>query len=408
METDKPPAHLAGDFALLLTITFFTTFGSSMVAASPVPFLLKELAGPTSTFEWLIGVLTSITSVAVITGNFAGGFLADRIGRKTVIVLGSGAMIPSLLAYTVVPTANLAVTLYFVQMFAISLFQPALTALVADVSKTSTRGNAFGRFYLFSIGSGVPAYALGGYLADIFGLRFPFIIAALAVVVGLFASFGLSGISSLANYTDEVGKQVEDETSVMPYATVLVVFGTLGLLTGVATGMLLPLNRLYPIEQLHVDATELGLIFSLGSALVTALVQIPGGKLTDKFGRKPLMLFSLLGTPFVVALAYTNSVFAFILVSAGLVAFGNIAAPAYSAWQMELVSCSRRATASGIINAITGIGMFFSPFISVWLYQTQPNVAIAFIASAVPWVLMIPPILKLKETKTRGPKASPL
>jgi hypothetical protein len=36
----------------------------------------------------------------------------------------------------------------------------------------------------------------------------------------------------------------------------------------------------------------------------------------------------------------------------------------------------------------------------VWLYQSQPSVAIAFVASAVPWVLMIPPILKLKETKT--------
>lgn len=388
------------DFVLLLTITFFTTFGSSMVSASPVPFLVKQLSGTKTTFEVLIGVLTSITSVAVITGNFAGGFLADRIGRKTVIVLGSGALIPSLLAFTIVPSATLAVTLYFAQMFSLSLFQPALTALVADVSKTSSRGKAFGRFYLFSIGSGVPAYTLGGYLADSVGLRFPFMVGALAVLVGLFASFGLSGISSQAEFTNDVGKQVEDEPPVMPYKTVLMVFGTLGLLTGVATGMLLPLNRLYPIEVLHVDATELGLVFSLGSALVTALVQIPGGRLTDKYGRKPIMLFSLLGTPFVIALAFTNSLLAFILVSAGLVAFGNISAPAYSAWQMELVSCSKRAAASGLINAITGVGMFFSPFISVWLYQSQLSVAIAFIASAVPWVLMIPPILKLKETKT--------
>jgi len=388
------------DFVLLLTITFFTTFGSSMVSASPVPFLLKQLSGTKSTFEVLIGVLTSITSVAVIAGNFAGGFVADRIGRKTVIILGSGALIPSLLAFTIVPTATLAVTLYFAQMFSLSLFQPALTALVADVSKTSSRGKAFGRFYLFSIGSGVPAFTLGGYLSDTVYLRFPFIVAALAVLVGLFASFGLSGISSQAEFNSDIGMRVEDEPPVMPFTTVMVVFGTLGLLTGVATGMLLPLNRLYPIEVLHLDATELGLIFSLGSALVTALVQIPGGRLTDKFGRKPLMLFSLLGAPFVVALAYTNSLLAFILVSAGLVAFGNISAPAYSAWQMELVSCSRRAAASGLINAVTGVGMFFGPFISVWLYQSQPNVAISFVASAIPWVLMIPPILKLKETKT--------
>lgn len=399
MATENSATRLQRNFVLLLTITFLTTFASSMVSASPVPFLLKGLAPTNSTFEELIGVLASVGSVAVITGNFAGGFLADAVGRKSVIVLGSGALIPSLLAYAIVPNADWVAALYFVQIFSLSLVSPPLMALVADVSRTSSRGNAFGQFYLFAIGSGVPAFVLGGYLADSVNLRFPFIVAALVAIVGLFASLGLSGISSQAALADAITRQVEEEAAPMPFTRFLIVFGAIGLLTGVATGMLTPLNRLYPIEVLHVDATELGLIFSLGSALVTALVQIPGGRLTDRFGRKPLMLFSLLGAPFVVALAFTNSLFAFILVTAGLMAFGNIAAPAYSAWQMELVSCSRRASAGGLINAITGIGMFFSPFISVWLYLSQPNVVVAFAWAAVPWVLMIPPILMLKETK---------
>jgi len=117
------------------------------------------------------------------------------------------------------------------------------------------------------------------------------------------------------------------------------------------------------------------------------------------------MLFSVLGAPFVVALAYTSSLFEFILVTAGLVAFGNIAAPAYQAWQMELVPCSKRASASGLINAITGIGMFFGPFMSIFLYQSQPSIAIAFITAALPWVLQIPPILRLKETKVASTRS---
>jgi MFS family permease len=399
METEKSATRVQREFVLLLTVTFLTTFGSSMVSASPVPFLLKELAGPKTTFEELIGVVASVSSVAMITGNFAGGFLADRVGRKSVVVLGSGALIPSLLAYALVPNAAWVVALYFVQSFSLSLFQPALMALVADVSRTSSRGMAFGYFYLFAIGSGVPAFTLGGYLADSVSLRFPFMVAALVELVGLLASLGLSGISIRATFTNGRIGQVEDEPAPMPFTSVLAVFGTLGLLSGVASGMLTPLNRLYPIEVLHVDATELGLIFSIGSALVTALVQIPGGRLTDKFGRKPLTLFSLLGAPFVVALAFTNSLFAFILVTAGLVAFGNIGAPAYSAWLMELVSSPRRASAQGLINAITGVGMFFAPFISVWLYLSQPNVAVAFAWAAFPWALQIPPILILKETK---------
>jgi hypothetical protein len=46
--------------------------------------------------------------------------------------------------------------------------------------------------------------------------------------------------------------------------------------------------------------------------------------------------------------------------------------------------------------------MFLGPFISIWLYQSQPSITIAFIAAAIPWVLQIPPILKLKETKITG------
>jgi MFS family permease len=112
------------------------------------------------------------------------------------------------------------------------------------------------------------------------------------------------------------------------------------------------------------------------------------------------MLLSIAGVFFVVALAYTTSLFQFILATAGLMAFGNISAPAYQAWQMELVPCSRRAMFAGLNNAISGIGMFFGPFISIWLYQSQPTVVIAFIAAAIPWILQIPPILRLKETKT--------
>ena len=401
MEQDaKPAGYASRNFVLLLAIIFFTTFASSMVSASPVPFLIKSLARTNEVFAVLIGVLGSVTSVALITSSFVGGFLADRVGRKKVIVLGSGMLVPSLFACTIAPNVFWVIGAYFVQIFSISLSQPAFTALVADMSRLSSRGRAFGRFNLFWIGSAVPAPFVGGFLADSMGLRFPFIVAVLMAFVGLVASFGLAGISSGTARRSEVIAEGKDEKILMPFGRVLLLFGTIGLLSGLASGLLMPLNRLYPMEKLHVSATELGLVFSLGFALVTTLVQIPGGTLTDKFGRKPIMLFSLLGAPFVVALAYTGSLFEYILATAGSMVFGNIAAPAYQAWQMELVPCSKRAVASGLINTISGIGMFCGPFVSVWLYQSQPSIAIAFVVAAIPWVLQIPPILKLKETKT--------
>jgi DHA1 family multidrug resistance protein-like MFS transporter len=395
----KPTGYASRNFILLLTIIFFTTFAGSM-AASPVPFLIKSLAGTNEDFAFLIGVLASATSVAVITSSFVGGFLADKAGRKKAIVLGSGMLVPSLLACTIAPNVFWVIGAYFVQIFSTSLFQPAFTALVADMSRLSSRGKAFGRFNLFWIGSSVPAPFVGGFLADSMGLHFPFIVAALMASVGLVASFWLSGISSRVARTNEFIAKTADEKILMPFGRVMLLFGIIGLLSGLASGLLMPLNRLYPMDRLLVSATELGLVFSLGFALVTTIVQIPGGTLTDKFGRKPIMLFSLLGAPFVVALAYTGSLFEYILATAGSMVFGNIAAPAYQAWQMELVPRAKRAVASGLINTLSGIGMFCGPFVSVWLYQSQPSAAFAFVVAAIPWILQIPPILKLKETKT--------
>jgi MFS family permease len=388
------------NFVLLLVIVFFTTFASSMVSGSAVTFLVKSLAVTMEATTAFIGVLVAVSSVAMIVGNFLGGFLADRVGRKRTIGLASVVLVPSLFVYSLVPSVLLVVLVYFVHMFAMSVFQPAFTAFVADLSRLSSRGKAFGRFNLFWIGSTVPGPLVGGFLVDSVGLRFPFMVGSLIAVVGLIGSFGLVGVSGASVSKGEASGVDGAGKVLMPFGRVLLFFGAIGFLSGLASGLLAPLMRDFPIYRLGADATQLGLVISLGSGLATTLVQVPGGRLADKYGRKPLMLVSLLGAPFVIGLAFTGSVFEFIIVSAGLVAFANLAAPAYQAWLMELVSSGRRAKVWGFVNAVTGVGQFFGPFISTWLWATQAWVAVPFIVAAVPWILQIPPILKLKETKT--------
>jgi DHA1 family multidrug resistance protein-like MFS transporter len=389
------------NYVLLLAIVFFTTFASSMVSGSAVFFLLKSLAVTPEATTAFIGVLVSVSSLAMISGSFVGGFLADRVGKKLTIGLACVVLAPSLFVYSVITSVFLVVLVYFVHMFAMSLFQPAFTAFVADLSRLSSRGKAFGGFNLFWMISTVPAPLIGGVLVDSVGLRFPFMTGSAVAVVGLVASFGLVSVSGKAVPLREVSGNEVNGKAPIPLARVLWLFGSIAFLTGLANGLGGPLIRDFPIYKLGVDATQLGLIFSLGSGLATALVQVPGGFLADKFGRKPLTLVSLLGAVFVVGLAFTGSVYEFILVSVGLFAFGNLGSPAYQAWLMELVVDARRAKAWAFMNAVIGVGSFFGPFVSTWLWQTQTWIAVPFIVAAVPWILQVPPILKLMETKTR-------
>ena len=68
---------------------------------------------------------------------------------------------------------------------------------------------------------------------------------------------------------------------------------------------------------------------------------------------------------------------------------------------MELVHEKRRAKVWGFINALAGAGMFFGPFISTWLWQTQALVSVPFTVAAVTWIIQIPLIMKIVETKKK-------
>jgi MFS family permease len=391
------------NFFLLLALIFLVTFSSSMVTASAVFFLVKDLAKTEEATGAAFAILLSVGSLGTISANFMGGFLADRIGRKRVITLGIVVLTPSLLAYAFLPSPIWMIGVYFFHMFAMAVFQPAFTAFVADLSKVSVRGKAFGNYNLFWIGGAVPAPVIGGFLVDAVGLRFPFFVAALTSFVAGLVSFMLVETHNVKVVIPNQATN-KPETTVMPYLTVMIIFGIMSFLTGILNGMLGPLVRLYTVYRLGVTATQLGLVYSLGSGLVTAVVQIPGGRLTDTVGRKPLMLLSVLGVPFLIAMAFTGSVLEFILALAGLVAFGNLSAPAYYAWLMDLVSSDRRARTSGLTNAITGVGLFLGAPLVTWIYESQFSIVVSFIAASIPWIVQIPLILKLKETKeTRKP-----
>jgi MFS family permease len=396
-------------FLVLWSVNFLFTFSTYLIPTSRA-YLTKAFVGnvETATMEAL-GILLSLGSAAATIGYFAGGFAADAIGKKKVVILAFTVLAAGCGLFVIAPDLYGLYLANFVMFFAAGFSSPAISALVADCSEQCSRGMAFGVFNLSWIASGVAAPLLAGYIAQFVNLYMPFMLAVLVSVAGLFAAYLLKGKS--VDKKDEKSHEVEKtgEGASLGLKRVIIIFGVTNILNGLLNGFINPVLNGMLLFKLAAAPAEYGLVVSLSSSLVTGLVQVPGGRLTDRFGRKPLVLFGFLGVPLAALLGFSNSLLDFSLIMGGISAVGNISSPAISAWLMDLVPEHRRASVSGITQTLNGVGLTVGPSMGSYVWNaTQPDAVIPCGIAAVIFAAAFPFYLMLNEPKKTATQTSDL
>jgi MFS family permease len=262
---------------------------------------------------------------------------------------------------------------------------------------------AYGVFNLSWVSAGVAGPLLAGFIAQYVYLQVPFLFAALVSVLGMFVSFLLKGNNAGKKETPEESSSKVERNSFDQRAVlkrVILIFSVTNILNGLLNGFVNPLLNGMLIFKLGAAPAMYGLVLSLSSSLVTGLVQLPGGKLADRFGRKPLTLFGFLGVPLILLLGFSRSLLDFSLIFSGISAVGNISSPAISAWLMDLIPKQRRASVSGITQTLNGIGLTVGPNMGSYAWNaTKPDAVIPCAISAVIFVASLPFYLMLKEPK---------
>lgn len=171
----------------------------------------------------------------------------------------------------------------------------------------------------------------------------------------------------------------------------------------VGFGIVLPLLPFYATE-LGASPFEVGLIIASYSGMQFLFAPI-WGSLSDRYGRRPLLLVGLLGSAasyVVFGLAGTLGVLLFSRVIAGIMGANIPVAQAYIA---DSTSVERRARGMGMIGAAFGLGFIFGPAIggvlSRWGYGLPGFVAagLSLSAAAAAWVRL--PESLAPENRTR-------
>jgi MFS family permease len=166
--------------------------------------------------------------------------------------------------------------------------------------------------------------------------------------------------------------------------------------------LLFPFFALYITEKFSVGMTEVGILFAAFSAS-SFIGSMLGGALTDRFGRKGMVIFSLISTSVSsVLMGLVNSLEAFFVLALLVGIFTDTGGPAYNAMIADMLPEKKRAQGFGLVRVAFNLSVTIGPAIGGFI--AGYSFLFLFIADAV--ISLISAVLVfffIPETKPETP-----
>ena len=175
----------------------------------------------------------------------------------------------------------------------------------------------------------------------------------------------------------------------------LLIIALIAVVNALGYGIIIPVLYSYSLKYGLSDFQN-GLLFSTFS--ICQFISTPIiGRMSDKYGRRPLLIFSIMGTAisfFMMAFA-PSALFLFLARTLDGITAGNI--PVASAVISDTTSQQQRARGFGIIGASFGFGFIFGPAISAFTVSHSASLPF-IIAGIISLIAVILTAIFLPET----------
>lgn len=360
------------------------------------PLYLKDALGAS---VWAISVLSMLSQSERLIFQLPGGVLADRFGRRKIIIYGTALRIFTPFLYlwatdwiTVIPALLLnGVT---------SIYMPAFNAIIADSLPEDERGAGYGAYRMITSMPRIFSPVIGGYLLDSMGLVEGFtLFMYLSVVVNAIVTYARYRIITETLFDEEEMKKKtrkrppfkEQIVDTMTLGRTVWVMVLVAVISAFGARMVFDLVAIYAQDIIGLSYTQLGIVSTIGGVITTVLA-LPGGMLSDRVGRKPIISLSRFLTPIsLYGITLAANFNQYIIAQAtnalsealgGGGRMGNAGGPAWQALVADLVPKEKRATVMGTIGTITGVVAAPASLAGSWFWNNLGPVW-PFRASAV-------------------------
>jgi DHA1 family multidrug resistance protein-like MFS transporter len=352
--------------ALLVVAQFSSALGFSIIFPF-LPLYLKELHSTTDlSLEVMSGLVYSVQAVTMTIASPFWGAVADRYGRKLMVVRAGcgGALVILLMGF--VQTAEQLVFLRAVQGL-ISGVIAASSALVAAVAPRERTGYAMGWLQL-GLWCGVSTGPLlGGILSDLAGYRVTFVVTSIVIFLS-----GLSvwiGVRESFTRSEQVDVSrfgfLRDWQRILsnPRLDLTLVLRFLGAIGRSALEPALPLFVLSLAAGPSGVATSTGLVVGAASAASTA-TSVYLGKVGDRAGHAQVMLACGIGAAvFYGAHLFVGTLWQLLVLYALTGACVGGLLPSLSSMLAENSQCGDEGCVYGLDNSVTSAGRTVGPML---------------------------------------------
>lgn len=326
---------------------------SGVGMVGPVRVLYAQSRGASLT---IIGLMASAYLVSNFAFQYPVGWLADRWGRKQVMLVGLiGQALISLL-YLVVTDPVAFIALRFIEGIGTAALLPAARAMIIDAVPERQQGEAYGIFGAFFNAGFLFGPGIGGFLAS-YGYSAAFIGSVIfRVIAVIIVLLMVKNIPRVILQEGTVKRPVSYKAlfALPLLAAYLIAFGDY-----LYFGFDLTLMPLWMHDHLGASVTVIGITYMLW-AIPNAVLSPLGGRIADRIRYRawPILIFGLAQVPLYLIYGFATTalvVTVFFLIHGIVYAFIQ---PAIDAHVAASSPSGIRAQVQGLYGAIGLVGAF--------------------------------------------------